>query len=52
MISLGLLVGAKALNVTVPFIFKGAVDGLGVLSMGSAPETALTVTTSLLLGCK
>ena len=50
--SLGLLVGSKVLNVCVPFLFKGAVDGLAILNMNSAPETALTLTTSLLIGCK
>lgn len=51
-ISLGLLVGAKALNVTVPFIFKAAVDNLGIIQMSTVPETAVAVTTSLILGCK
>lgn len=40
------------LNVCVPFLFKGAIDSLNVLSFNSAPETALAVTTSLLLGCQ
>lgn len=50
-VSLGLLVGAKTLNVCVPFLFKAAVDGLNVLNMNSAPETALALATSLLIGC-
>ncbi|KAF5282770.1 hypothetical protein FQR65_LT02767 [Abscondita terminalis] len=48
-----LLVGAKLLNIAVPFIFKFAVDGLnhgGLLNMDSPPETILTVSTCLLLG--
>lgn len=51
-ISLGLLVGAKTLNVGVPFIFKEAVDNLGALSMATVPEAALAVTSSLIIGCK
>ncbi|XP_046745534.1 iron-sulfur clusters transporter ABCB7, mitochondrial [Diprion similis] len=59
-LALGLLVGAKVLNVTVPFIFKYAIDtlntqmvavgGAPLLSMGTAPETVATVGTSLLIG--
>ncbi|KRT84924.1 ABC transporter ATP-binding protein [Oryctes borbonicus] len=52
-LAVGLLVGAKIMNVTVPFIFKYAVDYLNVgntLNMDSAPATVFTVTTSLLLG--
>lgn len=51
-ISLGLLASGKLLNVCVPFLFKGAVDHLNVLTTNSVPETALTVTTAILLGCK
>lgn len=51
LLSMGLLVGAKALNVCVPFIFKAAVDGVGVLSMNSAPDAVLAATASLLIGC-
>lgn len=53
-LAVSLLVGAKIMNVTVPFIFKYAVDYLNVdhtLNMNSAPTTVLTVATSLLLGC-
>lgn len=50
LISLGLLVGAKSLNVCVPFLFKAAVDKLNVLSMATPVDTALTVTTSLIIG--
>ncbi|KAK2587478.1 hypothetical protein KPH14_003182 [Odynerus spinipes] len=58
-IALGLLIGSKILNVTVPFIFKYAVDilnkhsiettGEAMLSLGSAPETVTAVATSLLI---
>lgn len=53
-LAVGLLIGAKVMNVGVPFIFKYAVDYLNVgnnLNMDSAPATVLTVATSLLLGC-
>ncbi|XP_076281712.1 ATP binding cassette subfamily B member 7 isoform X2 [Lasioglossum baleicum] len=59
-VALGLLAGAKILNVAVPFIFKYGIDtlnaqsiaagGSGVLSVGTAPETVATVATSLLIG--
>lgn len=52
LISLGLLAGSKVLNVSVPFLFKGAVDAFGALNMNSAPETVLALSTSLLIGCK
>lgn len=51
-LSLSLLFGAKVLNVCVPFMFKGAVDSLNVLSMDTPVDATLAVTTSLLLGCK
>ena len=62
-VALGLLAGAKVLNVGVPFLFKYAVDHLNktlpataagdaYLNMASAPDTVLTVATSLLIGCK
>lgn len=51
-ISLGLLVGAKALNVSVPFIFKEAVDNLGALSLATVPEATIAVTSSLVIGCE
>lgn len=54
-LALGLLVGAKLMNIAVPFTFKYAVDYLNAgatLSMGTAPETVITVATSILLGCK
>ncbi|XP_076753471.1 iron-sulfur clusters transporter ABCB7, mitochondrial-like [Xylocopa sonorina] len=59
-IALSLLIGAKVLNVAVPFIFKYAVDtlnsqhavttGNALLNMETAPETVATVATSLLIG--
>ncbi|GJQ70213.1 ABCB7 [Trypoxylus dichotomus] len=52
-LAVSLLVGAKIMNVAVPFIFKYSVDYLNVgstLNMDSAPATVLTVATSLLLG--
>ena len=54
-LAVGLLVGAKMMNVAVPFIFKYAVDYLNfgnTLNMNSAPETIVTVATSILVGCK
>ncbi|XP_055300111.1 iron-sulfur clusters transporter ABCB7, mitochondrial [Sitodiplosis mosellana] len=49
-LSLGLLVGAKALSVCVPFLFKAAVDNLNVLTTASVPDTSLTICTSIILG--
>lgn len=49
---MSLLVGSKVMNVCVPFLFKGAVDSLGVLNMNSAPETVLALSSSLLIGCE
>jgi hypothetical protein len=49
LISLGLLVGAKAMNVQVPFLFKHAVDALSISADGVA-AAALPLTA--LLGCK
>lgn len=61
-IAIGLLVGAKVLNVFVPFIFKYAVDtlnahtaaatGTAAMGLATAPATVATVATSLLVGCK
>lgn len=58
-IALGLLVGAKTLNVSVPFLFKYAVDTLNtssdgsvVLSVATASDTILTYSIALLLGCE
>lgn len=61
-IAVGLLVGAKVLNVLVPFIFKYAIDilnahtaamsGSAMMDLTTAPATVATVATSLLVGCK
>lgn len=60
-LALGLLAAAKVLNVSVPFIFKYAMDelnekvspgGEALLTMSSAPETVLTVATTLLISCE
>lgn len=54
-LALGLLVGAKMLNVSVPFIFKYSVDYLNscnTLSLSTPPETIITVATAMVLGCK
>lgn len=48
------------LNVSVPFMLKYAMDELNglnsngdaLLTMGSAPETVLTVATTLLISCE
>jgi len=60
-VALGLLAGAKVLNVAVPFTFKYAVDhlnqalpptatGEAYLNMASAPDTVLTVALTMLVG--
>ncbi|CAG9767924.1 unnamed protein product [Ceutorhynchus assimilis] len=54
-LAVSLLIGAKLMNVCVPFIFKYSIDYLNVqsgsvLNLDSAPETVATVATSLLLG--
>lgn len=51
LISLGLLGGAKVLNVCVPFLFKMGVDNLSVLNMDTVPQAAASVTMAILLGC-
>lgn len=50
MIALSLLVGSKLINVSIPFLFKGAIDNLNVLHTATAPETAITICSSLVLG--
>ncbi|XP_055608906.1 iron-sulfur clusters transporter ABCB7, mitochondrial isoform X2 [Uranotaenia lowii] len=50
LISLGLLGGAKVLNVCVPFLFKMGVDNLAILNMDSVPEAAASMTIAVLLG--
>jgi len=50
---MGLLVGAKVLNVSVPFIFKYAVDGLNTgLNMNTPVDAVFTAAVSLMIGCK
>ncbi|XP_068615296.1 iron-sulfur clusters transporter ABCB7, mitochondrial [Brachionichthys hirsutus] len=54
-ISLGLLAGAKITNVTVPFMFKYAVDELNqmsehMLNLSDAPSTVVTMATAMLIG--
>ena len=54
-IAIGLLVGAKLLNISVPFIFKHAVDYLnaasgGTLNVGSPEEAVAAVAVSLVIG--
>ncbi|XP_014283304.1 iron-sulfur clusters transporter ABCB7, mitochondrial [Halyomorpha halys] len=53
-VAMSLLVGAKLLNVSVPFLFKYAVDDLNsylnLLSMGTAPEAIATSATAILIG--
>ncbi|KAJ1522730.1 hypothetical protein ONE63_001890 [Megalurothrips usitatus] len=56
-VAMGLLVGAKSLNVSVPFLFKYAVDNLNVssdggaiLNLATASDTVLTYSVALLLG--
>jgi ATP-binding cassette subfamily B (MDR/TAP) protein 7 len=60
-LALGLLAAAKVLNVSVPFLLKYAIDELNenlgssgdaLLTMGSAPETVLTVVSTLLISCE
>lgn len=48
--SLALLVGAKIMNVGVPFLFKAAVDNLNVLSAATPVEQSTVLVTSLIIG--
>ncbi|PRD26981.1 UNVERIFIED_CONTAM: Abcb7 [Trichonephila clavipes] len=53
--SVGLLVGAKLLNIEVPFLFKYTIDYLNshtglALNLETAPSTIVTVATALILG--
>lgn len=53
-LAVGLLIGAKLLNVSVPFIFKYSIDYLnsaGTLNLETAPATVATYATTLLIGC-
>ncbi|KAG8448108.1 hypothetical protein GDO86_015269 [Hymenochirus boettgeri] len=54
-ISLGLLAGAKTMNIVVPFMFKYAVDNLNeisgnVMNLSDAPNTVATMATAVLIG--
>lgn len=54
-ISLGLLAGAKGMNIVVPFMFKYAVDNLNeisgnVLNLADASNTVATMATAVLIG--
>ncbi|KAJ3587472.1 hypothetical protein NHX12_011069 [Muraenolepis orangiensis] len=54
-VSLGLLAGAKMTNVTVPFMFKYAVDELNqmsghMLNLSDAPSSVATMATAVLIG--
>ncbi|KAH9310486.1 hypothetical protein KI387_025521, partial [Taxus chinensis] len=49
LVALGLLIGAKVLNVQVPFLFKLAVDGLSAAIGASNTTVAATVSNSTLL---
>lgn len=40
------------LTVCVPFLFKGAVDTLGTLTMDTPADTVISVATAMLIGCK
>ena len=55
--AVGLLVGAKLLNVQVPFIFKSLVDYLNahtgeMLSLADPVSTVSTYATALVIGCE
>ncbi|XP_067903372.1 iron-sulfur clusters transporter ABCB7, mitochondrial isoform X2 [Heterodontus francisci] len=54
-ISLGLLGGAKLMNIMIPFMFKHAVDELNqmsgsVLNLNDATSTVITMATAVLIG--
>lgn len=50
-LSVGLLVGAKLLNVQVPFYFKSIVDAMNI-DFAAVGGTATTVAGSMILACK
>lgn len=57
MTALGLLVGAKLLNVQVPFIFKDAINYLNeyagdVLTVTEPTSAVATTAVSLMIGCE
>ena len=50
-LSVGLLVGAKLLNVQVPFYFKSIVDSMNI-DFAAVGGTATTVAGSMIVACK
>ena len=50
-LSVGLLVGAKLLNVQVPFYFKSIVDAMNI-DFAAVGGTATTVAGSMIIACK
>lgn len=60
MVSLSLLLGAKVMNVSVPFLFKYAVDEISrdtatgevLLNVDTAPQAIGMSVLCLLLGCE
>jgi ATP-binding cassette subfamily B (MDR/TAP) protein 7 len=52
-VAFGLLIGAKVLNVCVPYLFKIGVDSLGpVADFTSTVDTVSSFSLAVLLGCK
>ncbi|XP_043464236.1 iron-sulfur clusters transporter ABCB7, mitochondrial [Leptopilina heterotoma] len=50
-IAISLLIGAKILNVSVPFLFKYGIDSMSTTqSLGSSPEAIAAVATSIFVG--
>jgi len=55
MVALGLLAGAKVLNVCVPVMFKMAVDNIAPAAATDLTDVVTTVSTfslAILVGCK
>ena len=50
-LSVGLLVGAKLLNVQIPFYFKSVVDSMNI-DFAAVGGTAYTVAGSMIIACK
>lgn len=50
-LSVGLLVGAKVLNVQIPFYFKSIVDAMNI-DFAAVGGTATTVAGSMIIACK
>uniref|UniRef100_A0A914UU00 Iron-sulfur clusters transporter ABCB7, mitochondrial n=1 Tax=Plectus sambesii TaxID=2011161 RepID=A0A914UU00_9BILA len=49
-IAMGLLIGAKLVNVAVPFFFMGVIDHYNSLSMDSPVEAVVSIGTALIIG--